>query len=147
MPIDGVNLEFHPLRYRLALTACLVPFGLMTPLLEIGPTHVFNPDWPAHARLHEVWQLVTHGGLAALCLWLAWARGQVRLATGIAAVVVGGFLVALALAPTYGGGMKHSDGTELAVAGVNVAVAVMAAAMAGLALIAWATRKDGRAAA
>jgi hypothetical protein len=71
----------------------------------------------------------------------------VRLATGIAAIVTGGFLFALALAPAYGGGMKHSDGTELAFAGVNAAVAVMAAAMAGLALIAWATRRDGRAAA
>lgn len=134
------------MRYRLGLTVCILPFGLLTPILEIGPTHVFNPDWPAHARLHEVWQLVTHCGLAALCLWLAWARGQIQLATAIAAIVVGGFLSALALAPAYGGGMAHSDGTELTVAGVNSAVLVMAASMLGLVFIAWGARKGGRAA-
>lgn len=136
------------MRYRLGLTACLIPFGLLTPILEIGPTHVFNPDWPAHARLHEVWQLVTNSGLAILCLWLAWARREIQLATTIAAIVVGGFLLALILAPAYGGGMKHSDGTELTVAGVNAAVAVMALAMAGLAFIGWRTREGepGRAA-
>lgn len=136
------------MRYRLGLTACLIPFGLLTPILEIGPTHVFNTDWPAHARLHEVWQLVTNSGLAILCLWLAWARREIQLATAIAAIVVGGFLLALILAPAYGGGMKHSDGTELTVAGVNAAVAVMALAMAGLAFIGWRTRKGepGRAA-
>lgn len=136
------------MRYRLGLTACLIPFGLLTPMLEIGPTHVCNSDWPAHARLHEVWQLVTNSGLAILCLWLAWARREIRLATAIAAIVVGGFLLALILAPAYGGGMKHSDGTEQTVAGVNAAVAVMALAMAGLAFIGWRTRKGepGRAA-
>lgn len=129
------------MRYRLGLTACLIPFGLLTPILEIGPTHVCNSDWPAHARLHEVWQLVTNSGLAILCLWLAWARREIRLATAIAAIVVGGFLLALILAPAYGGGMKHSDGTELTVAGMNAAVAVMALAMAGLAFIGWRTRE------
>lgn len=123
------------LSHRLVLTLCLVPFGLITPLLEISPTHVFNPHWPGHARLHEVWQLATHVGLAALCLWLAWARGATRLASAIALLVTGGFVLALVLAPLYGGTMRHTDGSQLAIGGVNLATAVMALASIGLAWV------------
>ncbi len=37
------------------------------------------------------------------------------------------FLAALALGPAYGGSMLHSDGTQMAVAGINVAVIVVIA--------------------
>ncbi len=40
-------------------------------------------------------------------------------------MVSGSFLIAWVLGPTYGGSMLHTDGTQLAVAGVNVAVIVV----------------------
>lgn len=128
------------MRLSLVLTLCLVPVGLLVPILEIGPTHVFNPDWPGHARLHEVWQLAANSGLSLLCLWLAWGAGRVRLASGIALVLTASFLLSFLLAPLYGGTMRHSDGTELMVAGMNSAVAIMLLATAGLIFILWATR-------
>lgn len=48
-----------------------------------------------------------------------------------------GFLAAFLLGPPYGGSMRHSDGSELTIAGVNAAVIVMAAAAAVLGLL-WA---------
>jgi hypothetical protein len=113
------------------LTVCVLPFGLLTPILEIGPTHVFNPDWPGHARLHEVWQLMTHSTFALLCVWLAWWGRNIRLAALIALIVSGGFLAAYALNPLYDGTMKHSDGSELTLGGINVAVAIMVLATFG----------------
>lgn len=132
---------------RIILTLCLLPFGLLTPILEIGPTHVVNPDWPGHARLHEVWQLGANSGIALLCLWLAWGARRIRLAAAIALIVTGSFLGALLLAPAYGGTMRHSDGTELTIGGVNSAVAVMVLATIGLIYVLWASqRSDHRAA-
>lgn len=128
------------MRLSLVLTLCLVPVGLLVPILEIGPTHVFNPDWPGHARLHEVWQLAANSGLSLLCLWLAWGAGRVRLASVIALVLTASFLLSFLLAPLYGGTMRHSDGSELMVAGMNSAVAIMLLATAGLIFILWATR-------
>lgn len=128
------------MRLSLVLTMCLVPVGLLVPILEIGPTHVFNPDWPGHARLHEVWQLAANSGLSLLCLWLAWGAGRVRLASVIALVLTASFLLSFLLAPLYGGTMRHSDGSELMVAGMNSAVAIMLLATAGLIFILWATR-------
>jgi hypothetical protein len=110
---------------RIILTLALIPFGVLTPVLELGMTHVLNPDWPGHARLHEVWQLLTNSSLAMLCLWLIWCSRQVRLPALIAFIISLGFLVAYALSPLYGGTMRHSDGSEIAIGGVNIAVAMM----------------------
>lgn len=111
------------LKISVALNALV--FLLVIPLLEVGPTHLFNPDWPAHARLHEFWQLVTNGLISLLALWLVtWGRQRVTGALVALAINVG-FLVALAAAPLYGGSMVHSDGSELLVAGANPAIIVV----------------------
>jgi hypothetical protein len=116
----------------LILALCLFPVAVIVPILEIGPSHVFNPDWPSHARLHEVWQLITNTSLSGLSVWTAWRHGNLRLASFIGLFVVVGFLGALALAPLYAGSMKHSDGTELLIGSVNPAVAIMILAAIGL---------------
>lgn len=114
------------------LALCLAPIGVLVPLLEIGPTLVFNPDWPGHARLHEVWQLIANSTLCLLSLGLAWRRGSMVLPAILGLIPCLGFLAALALSPLYGGTMRHSDGTELALGGINVAVIVNCIAAAGL---------------
>lgn len=121
---------------KVLLTLAVATFGLMVPVLEISETHLFNPLWPPHARLHEGWQLVTNSAIAAVCLWLAWRKGDVRGAALLALVVVAGFLAAFGLRATYGGSMLHTDGSEIAIGGVNVAVLVMVLAGAILAILA-----------
>jgi hypothetical protein len=117
---------------KLAVAFAAILFGLVVPLLEVNATHLFNPLWPSHARLHEGWQLLTNSLLAILCLWLACREGRVRVAAGLALIVVGGFLAAWALGPLYGGDMLHTDGGQIAVGGINLAVIAMAVAAAGL---------------
>ena len=108
---------------KILLTISIALYAIAVPYLEINDTHVFNPDWVAHARLHEVWQLITNSFLGAIALWLTWmsvdGRGK---ASVIALVVTGGFLAAYALKGLYGGSMVHSDGTEKTVLGINVGV-------------------------
>jgi hypothetical protein len=133
LQIDIVNNEIAvktAMRTPILLLLSLLPVAILTPALEIGPTHLFDPAWPGHARLHEAWQLITHIGLAGLCAWLGTARGHYRLAGTISLIINGGFLAAFALAGAYGGTMRHSDGSELAIAGVNAAVIVMVIASA-----------------
>ena len=129
---------------RLIVTLSVVPFLVLTPVLEIGATHVLNPAWPAHARLHEVWQLATNCGIAILILFLAWVRREERLAAIVGLPVTGGFFVALSLAPLYGGSMRHADGTELAFLGVNLGTLIMGFSMLGLSFVIFGSRGPAR---
>ncbi|BFN28172.1 hypothetical protein PSCT_04341 [Pseudomonas sp. SCT] len=67
---------------KLIITFGALLYGLGVPLLEINQTHVFNPQWEPHMRLHEVWQLATNSALALLALWLAWARNNISFVAG-----------------------------------------------------------------
>ena len=112
---------------KLMFMLAILPFAVVTPLLETSPTHVFNPDWPGHARLHDVWQLITHCALAAYMSWLFLLRRREREACVVALIVIGGFLAAYMLSPLYGGSMSHSDGIPLTFAAQG-AVLVMVGA-------------------
>lgn len=108
---------------KILLTISIVLYAIAVPYLEINDTHVFNPDWVAHAKLHEVWQLITNSSLGAVALWLTWvsADGKGK-ASVIALLITGGFLAAYAMQGLYGGSMVHPDGTEKTVFGINVGV-------------------------
>ncbi len=125
---------------KVVLSLSVMTFVLIVPLLEISETHVFNPLWPGHARLHEVWQLATNVGLGLTCLWLAWFGGRVRAASLLGLLVTAGFLIAYALRHSYGGSMRHTDGSELMVFGINSAVLTMLVASVALAIVAWPVR-------
>ena len=117
---------------KIAITFAALLFGLIVPILEVNATHLLNPLWPSHARLHEAWQLLTNGAIALVCLWLAWRAERVREAAALALLVVGGFLIAWASGPLYGGNMLHTDGSQIALGGINVAVIFMIVAVVGL---------------
>ncbi len=122
---------------KVVLSLSVMIFVLVVPLLEVNDTHVFNPAWPGHARLHEVWQLITNVALGLICLWLAWFAHKVRAASLLGLTVTGGFLAAYFIRASYGGSMRHTDGSELMLLGVNAAVITMVAASSALAVIAW----------
>lgn len=104
------------------VTFGILLYGAAVPYLELNDTHLWNAAWPAHARLHEAWQLMTNSLLGAWALWLAWSRNQVRPAALVGLAVMGGFLASYLLAPAYGGSMLHSDGSERLALGINLGV-------------------------
>jgi hypothetical protein len=81
-----------------ALVASVLPI-----LVDISESHLLNPEWPSHARVHEVWLLATGTGVGIVALWLIWMRPRLVLATILITCILGGFLVAAATAPLYGG--------------------------------------------
>lgn len=111
-------------------------FAGLIPLLEINPTHLFNPEWPEHARLHEAWQLLTNAGVSLLAVECVWTQRATRLGLSLALIICGSFLTAWALGGSYGGSMLHSDGTQMALAGINVAVIVVFI-VTGLLTLSW----------
>ena len=107
---------------KIAITFSVVLFAIVVPILDINETHVWNPDWTPHARIHEVWQLITNSSIGVLCLWLVWYKKEVLFSTILSLIVTGGFLVAFFLKNGYGCSMKYLDGTEKTVLEINIGI-------------------------
>lgn len=124
-------------------------FALLVPLLEVSETHLFNAEWPPHARLHEAWQLMTNMVLSLLALILVWKAKRSVAAVIACLTICLPFVAVWLFQGVYGGSMQHSDGAELAVFGVNIAalsvLVVSAGLLASLAIEIPAFRKGHRA--
>ena len=105
---------------KATITLSIVLYAIVVPFLEINETHVFNPDWTPHARIHEVWQLITNTSLGLLSLWLVWVKRQTLSAGILSLLIMGGFLLAYFLRGSYGDSMKYLDGTEKTLLGINI---------------------------
>ncbi|PKP82464.1 MAG: hypothetical protein CVT79_05960 [Alphaproteobacteria bacterium HGW-Alphaproteobacteria-18] len=111
---------------RIVVTGYAAVFLVLIPVLEISETHLLNEDWPGHARLHEAWQLLANGMIAGTALYLVWRKGRAFAALLLCLPLSLPFLIAWALQGTYGGSMLHTDGTQIAIYGINVAVPIVA---------------------
>ncbi len=105
---------------KIAISFCVVLYAIVVPFLEINATHVFNPDWTPHVRIHEVWQLITNSSIGILCLYWSWVKKETLKAAILSLIITGGFLVAFLMRSSYGGSMKYLDGSEKTILGVNI---------------------------
>ena len=96
-------------------------YALVIPFLEINASHVFNEAWPPHARLHEVWQLITNIAIGGIALWLAWKKAEIQISSMLNLAVMGGVLTAHALGESYGGSIS-SGNIEATMFGLPAAV-------------------------
>lgn len=123
----------------LSSATCLLIPGLLLPILEVNSTHLFHPDWPPHARMHEAWQLITNGAFAWVGLAIACTNPESRVPHGIGLTISASFVAAWILRDQYGGTMGDASSANLAIAGFDVAVIVMGIASV-LHVIGFATR-------
>jgi len=117
--------------------------SVLLPVFELNSTHITNPAWPAHARLHEAWQLLTNAAISLFALGCVWTGSAPRIGISLSLLISLSFLVAWVLGPTYGGSMLQTDGTQLAVGGVSVVVIMVAAITALLVVSLWKARIPG----
>ncbi len=99
---------------RVLMSVATATAAFLPLTLDLGHTHVLNPAWPAHARLHGVWLLATGALVGLVALYLIWfyqnnrALG-VTLASVLTSCVLGGFFLATATATFYGGSLGDPD--------------------------------------
>lgn len=105
---------------RSIITFSILLYAIVVPFMEINATHVFNPNWTPHVRIHEVWQLITNSCIGLFCLWLVWVKKETRVSAILSLLITGGFLLAFALKDSYGGSMKYLDGNEKTFLGINI---------------------------
>ena len=104
------------------ITFSIILYAFVVPFLEINDSHVFNPDWTPHVRIHEVWQLLTNSSIGIFCLWLVWVKKETKISAVLSLLITGGFLLAFILKEYYRGSMHYLDGSEKTLIGMNIGV-------------------------
>ena len=88
---------------KLLTSLCLILAGMGPLLLDIGDTHLFNPNWDEHSRVHEVWRLATNFMIAFLGLYLIWKNNMLFLASLLSLCMILGFMISVITMPFYNG--------------------------------------------
>lgn len=123
----GWNKKARLLPRLIASAFLLIPL-ILVPYLELNVTHLMNPEWPAHARMHEAWQLITNAGVASLALGWTWTRDGLARGSALGTLITAGFVVAWLVRDFYGGAMAGTATASYSLLGLDVALVVMAAA-------------------
>ena len=116
------------LRYvRILFTLLIVVYAVLPLFAELNHTHVVNPDWPGHARLHNVWLIAQNSLLGLFSLYLLWAlrnRAMVLIAGGLSTIIFAGFVIAGITSSLYGGTFTDKGAGVFLIDGVDINVYV-----------------------
>ena len=88
---------------KVLTSLCLILAGMGPLLLDIGDTHLFNPNWDEHSRVHEVWRLATNFMIAFLGLYLIWKKNMLSIASLLSLCMILGFMISIITMPFYNG--------------------------------------------
>jgi hypothetical protein len=88
---------------KILTSICLILAGIGPLLLDIGDTHLFNPSWDEHSRVHEVWRLATNFMVASLGLYLIWNKHMLSIASLLSLCMILGFMISVITMPLYNG--------------------------------------------
>jgi hypothetical protein len=118
----------NPIRTAQLLLS-LTAFEFFGPIVrDYNATHALNPAWVGHARFHLIWLLGFMGMSGIANLYLVWVRRpfDVRnlwLSFAWQACNLGGFWIAVVLAPAYGGAVTVPE-THVYIFGLDENVVV-----------------------
>ena len=104
---------------KILITLATLLYGIAPLFADLNVTHVLNPEWTPHSRVHMVWLLGTNSIVAALALWLLWFRAQLVLSATLGLCVMAGFWIAVVTRPLYGGALSDARGINANILGVE----------------------------
>ena len=84
-------------------TICLIIGSLLPIAVDTGHTHLLNPDWDEHSRVHEVWRLITNLFIAIIGLYILWKKDNLLLSAILSSCIILGFHTAILTMPLYDG--------------------------------------------
>ena len=88
---------------RYLTTICLLGGGVLPILVDVNTSHLLNPDWDSHARVHEAWRLSTNFLIFSLGVYLLWKKDKEILGGLMSLSIHFGFVIGALLMPLYGG--------------------------------------------
>ncbi len=124
------------------MTIAILVYSVIPPMVDlITDTHVFHPDWPAHARFHTVWLLGTTSAVGLFAIYLLWGSGDdtnmaIRIAGTLSVCILGTFMMSVMSMPLYGGALSDVGGVGPTVGGLDANLVVFTVDL-GVLLYGW----------
>ena len=84
-------------------TMCLIIGGIVPIIVDTSSSHLFNPGWDAHARVHEAWRLSTNFLIFIIGIYLLWLKNNEVLSALLSLSIHSGFVFAAVTMSSYGG--------------------------------------------
>ncbi|MEM6634431.1 MAG: DUF6640 family protein [Pseudomonadota bacterium] len=104
---------------KLLLTAATLVYGIVPAIADLNETHLYNPQWSPHARVHGAWFLFFGAFMALFSLFHLWLRDDLIRPIIIGLCYVGGFWGAFLTSSFYGGALVDDNGIEVRVLGLE----------------------------
>ena len=101
---------------RVLVTIPAIFLAVAPPLVDLNPSHVLNPLWIGHARMHTVWLIATNSLVSLVALGIMWrerslaSRGSVLLGACLVGCILLGFFAAAATLNAYDGSLTDPNG-------------------------------------
>lgn len=97
------------------LTLASAMYSIVPPFVDLNRTHATNPLWISHARFHVVWQVMIMLGIGLLSIYMLWfstmdQRFAINLSFILGLIVLGSFLINVALRKLYAGTLADPNG-------------------------------------
>ncbi len=133
---------------RIIITGIIIGTIIGAWAADWNDSHVFNENWPPHARFHSVVLLFTLLALGLVCLWLLWKKSSEKLSHCFVAAALpffywGNFFTALLIPGTS---VEDKAGTLPTVFGfplnIVVAFSLVAGSLAGFFLCLYGFKKE-----
>ncbi|MEM9170117.1 MAG: DUF6640 family protein [Pseudomonadota bacterium] len=107
---------------KILLTLATLIYGIVPAIADLNESHLLNPLWSPHARVHAAWFLFFGAAMAFMSLYFAWVKDNLLLPAFVGLMFVGGFWTAYLTAPLYGGALVDDNGIETKVLGLEANV-------------------------
>lgn len=104
---------------KLAVTLGTLVYGIVPAIADLNETHLFNPEWSPHARVHGAWFLFFGALMSFVALFRLWVRNDLLLPITIGLCFVAGFWLAFLTSSFYGGALVDTNGVEARVLGLE----------------------------
>lgn len=104
---------------KVVVTIGTLVYGIVPAVADLNETHLYNPEWSPHARVHGAWFLFFGLLMSFLALFLLWVRNELVLSIVIGLCFVAGFWLAFLTSSLYGGALVDANGVETRILGLE----------------------------
>ena len=103
-------------------TILAIFIGYLPILVDATETHLHNPNWSSHARLHLAWLLSTNFIITTFAILLCWIKNLKIISLIILFSILGGYYFSIFTRHLYGGTINEPGGVEDTIMGVEAGI-------------------------